>query len=279
MNTEEENIVKEPGTVAIDENIAEGGAGTIQEHDDEVVVSIGEVEAQLEEEAKAPEWVRELRRSHRETQRELKETKAKLAEATAEKIPAIKAKPSMEDADIDYDADKYEAALIDWYDQKRRSDEAENKAQASAKSQDDAWQEKLSGYGKAKVELKFKDFDEVEAEVLENLSATQQAIIVKGAVNPALVIYGLGKNPAKAKALSSITDPVEFAFAVARMEALELKVTKKNNAIPPPERSVSSNGRVSGTVDSTLERLREDAAKTGDHSKVIQYKAQQRNKS
>jgi hypothetical protein len=54
-------------------------------------------------------------------------------------------------------------------------------------------------------------------------------------------------------------------------------VNKKT--IPPPERTVKGTGRVSGSVDSTLDRLREEAARTGDLTKVMRYKAQLKKKS
>ena len=48
---------------------------------------------------------------------------------------------------------------------------------------------------------------------------------------------------------------------------------------PPPERSApAGNAPISGTTDSTLERLRADAERTGDFTKVIRYKQQQREK-
>ena len=87
-----------------------------------------------------------------------------------------------------------------------------------------------------------------------------------------MVVYALGKNPKKAKEIAAITDPVKFAFAVAKLEK-ELKVTNRR-AAPPPERTVQATGRVSGTVDSTRERLRPEAEKTGDYSKVFRYKRQ-----
>jgi hypothetical protein len=111
----------------------------------------------------------------------------------------------------------------------------------------------------------------------EVFSITQQGVLLQGADNPALVVYALGKNPAKAKELASITDPVKFAFAVAKLEK-DLKVTNRRQA-PAPERIVTGTGRSSGAVDSTLERLREDAARTGNMTKVIAYKAQKRSAS
>ena len=115
---------------------------------------------------------------------------------------------------------------------------------------------------------------DAEAIAQEVFNVTQQGVILQGAENPALVIYALGKNPKKAAELAKNTDPVKFAFAVAKLEK-ELKVTNRR-AAPAPERVIQGTGRVSGAVDSTLERLREEAARTGNMTKVIQYKAQKR---
>ena len=245
----------------------------VDEPDDEVVVSIGEEAPPPEEQAPAPEWVRELRKSHRELQRQNRELQAKLQTAPTETKPVvIGAKPKLEDHD--YDADKYEEALTNWFERKRQADEFNAKQEAEVMNQQKAWQAKLDGYGKAKAELRVKDYDDAEAVAQELFSITQQGVVLQGADNPALVVYALGKNPKKAKELAEIKDPVKFAFAVAKLEK-ELKVTNRN-AAPAPERVVSGTGRSSGAVDSTLERLREEAARTGNMTKVIQYKAQKR---
>jgi len=244
---------------------------------DEVIVSIGEEAPPPEEQTHAPEWVRELRKTNRELQRQNRELQGKLqSTAQTETKPVVLGKkPSLEEHD--YDADKFEAALADWFERKRQADEANAKQEAEVMNQQKAWQAKLDGYGKAKAELKVKDFEDAEAVAQELFNITQQGVVLQGADNPALVIYALGKNPKKAKELSDIKDPVKFAFAVAKLEK-ELKVTNRK-AAPPPERIVSGTGRVSGAVDSTLERLREEAARTGNMTKVIQYKAQKRTAS
>ena len=241
---------------------------------DEVIVSIGEEAPPPEEQTHAPEWVRELRKTNRELQRQNRELQGKLqSTAQTETKPVVLGKkPSLEE--YDYDADKFEVALADWFDRKRQADEANAKQEAEVMNQQKAWQAKLDGYGKAKAELRVKDFEDAEAVAQELFNITQQGVVLQGADNPALVIYALGKNPKKAKELSDIKDPVKFAFAVAKLEK-ELKVTNRK-AAPPPERIVSGTGRVSGAVDSTLERLREEAARTGNLTKVIQYKAQKR---
>ena len=246
------------------------------EDTEEVVVSIGEEAPPPEEHTPAPEWVKELRKTNRELQRQNRELQGRLQAAPPETKPVvIGTKPKLEDHD--YDADKYEEALANWFERKRQADDANAKQEAEVMNQQKAWQAKLDGYGKAKAELRVKDFEDAEEVAQQVFSITQQGVLLQGADNPALVVYALGKNPAKAKELAEIKDPVKFAFAVAKLEK-DLKVTNRRQA-PAPERIISGTGRSSGAVDSTLERLREDAARTGNMTKVIAYKAQKRSAS
>jgi hypothetical protein len=250
----------------------DSGSDDAEDDADEVIVSIGEEAPPPEEQAHAPGWVKELRKANREKEKRIRELEAKLTQTTEKKPVILGPKPKLEDHD--YDADRFEAALADWFDRKRVADAEAQKAQQAEHAQKQAWQEKLDGYGKAKAELRVRDFEDAEAVAQELFNITQQGVVLQGADNPALVIYALGKNPKKATELAKIEDPVKFAFAVAKLEK-ELKVTNRK-AAPAPERMISSTGRVSGAVDSTLERLREEAARTGNMTKVIQYRAQKR---
>ena len=259
---------------------AEGDWATDQddgEESDEVVVSIGEEAPPPEEQTQAPEWVRELRKTNRELQRQNRELQGKLQTSAQTEIKPVVLgkKPSLEDHD--YDAEKFEEALTHWFERKRQADEINARQEAEVMTQQKAWQAKLEGYSKAKAELRVKDFDDAEAMAQELFNITQQGVMLQGADNPALVVYALGKNRKKAQELAAIKDPVKFAFAVAKLEK-DLKVTNRR-AAPPPERILSGTGRSSGAVDSTLERLREDAARTGNMTKVIAYKAQKRSAS
>lgn len=246
---------------------------TQPEDESEVIVSIGEESPPPEDEqARAPEWVRELRKQHRELQRKNRELEARLTAPAPETKPvALGKKPTLEDHD--YDSEQFEQALESWYERKRSHDEANVKAEAEAKAKHQEWQAKLDAYGKARAELKVKDYEDAEAHVQEAFDVTQQGVLLQGAENPALLVYALGKNPKRAQELASIKDPVKFAFAVAKLET-QLKVTNRTKAAPPPEKTVSGNTRISGSVDSTLERLRTEAEKTGNYTKVIQYKRQ-----
>ena len=241
--------------------------------DSEVIVSIGEPPPQDDEEeqhATAPDWVRDLRKNYRELQREKRELEQKLkAQQAPVAKPTLGPKPTLEGHD--YDAEKYETALERWYEQKKAADVEAQKLQAARQAEEREWQNKLQSYAKARTQLKVRDYDDAEHVVLESLNETQQGIILQGCKNPALVVYAIGKNPAKAKELAAIQDPVKYAFAVAELEG-QLKVTTRK--APPPERTVSGSGPISGSVDSTLDRLRKEAEKTGDYSKVMRYRSE-----
>lgn len=252
----------------------EGSQKDAPADDETVVVTIGEdAPPSDEDDTAAPTWVRELRKTNRELARENRELKQKQSPLAADQAAAM-TKPTL--ADCDYDEDAFEAKLTEWREQQARVTADKQKKVDAEKQAQEAWQAKLDTHGKAKAALKVDDYDDAEAAALESLSVTQQGIIVSGAENSALVVYALGKNPAKAKELASITDPVKFAFAVARLET-QLKVTPRK-AAPPPERKVSGNAAAGGSVDTKLAGLEAEADRTGDRSKVIAYNREQRRK-
>jgi hypothetical protein len=265
-------INAEADNAADDENnaVSVDDEGDSDDDEEEVVISIGEESPPQEEEQRAPEWVRELRKANREKERKIRELEAKLnATATETKPVALGPKPTLEACD--YDSDEYEKKLAAWYEQKREADAAEAEAAAQRDAEAKAWQDKLDAYAKARASLKVRDYEDAEAFALDTFNVTQQGIVLQGSDNPALIIYALGKSQKRAKELASITDPVKFAFAVAKLET-QLKVTNRKAAAAPERTITSGGGRISGSVDSTLERLREEALKTGDLSKVMAYK-------
>ena len=262
-----------------EEEADEAGADVDSEDEegdeDDVVIEIEGESPPPEDDAKAPEWVRDLRKSHREQQRENKQLKdqlAKLSSTVQPKTVELGKKPTIEAAV--YDSDLYEQQLTDWFDRKKAVEAQQERQEAERRSQQDAWNATLATYGEHRKTLKVKDFEDAETVVQDELSNTQQGMILQGADNPALVVYALGKNPKKAKEIASIKDPVKFAFAVAKLET-QLKVTNRK-ASTKPETTITGKAMKSGTVDSNLERLRAQAEKSGDYSKVTAYKRSKR---
>jgi hypothetical protein len=243
--------------------------------EEQIVVTIGEEPAEepAEVEQPAPAWVKKVRHRNRELEKELREARQKLQEVTKPKEQQVLGvKPTLQE--YDYDTEKYESALTSWFDRKRKADEQAAAARAEAEKADKDWQARLAAYNESKAVFKAEDFDEAEAVAIELLDQTQQGIIVHGAIDPTLLIYALGKNESKAKELAAIKDPVKFAFAIAKLEG-QLKVTTRKPATQPESR-ISGNSRPSGTIDHALDRLREEAARTGDYTKVAAYKRSKR---
>jgi hypothetical protein len=248
--------------------------------EDDVVISInGEApDPEDEKEAQAPSWVRDLRKQYREEKRRAKELEQKVSQLEQRQQPAhepLGQKPTLEA--VDYDTERYEGALSAWYEKKRLHDEQQLSVKAEQQAVQKGWEQKLESYHSSKAELKVRDYDFAEDVVQDTLSVMQQGMIIQGAENPALLVYALGKNPKKAKELASITDPVKFAFAVAKLET-NLTVTPRK-APAKPEKKISGTGRPSGSVDNTLERLRAAAEKTNDYSEVFKYKRQKQQKA
>lgn len=235
-----------------------------QEVTDEVVVTIGDAEP--EQEAAAPQWVRDVRKQNRELQRELRELKAR-QQAPAD-VPVLGKKPTLED--VDYDSEKFEADLVSWHAKKQRIEQIQQQREQQAQQQQAEWQQRLSTYSTQRAALKVQDFDDAESLAQDVFSQTQQGVILQGADNPALLVYALGKNPAKAKELAAITDPVKFSFAVAKLET-QLKTAPRKPAAAP-EKTVTASGGASGNSSARkLEQLRAEASKTGDRTKVAAF--------
>lgn len=242
---------------------------------DEIVVSLGDdPEPGEEEEKRAPEWVRELRKSNREKDRKLREQEAEIARLKGTTQPAavvVGEKPTLEGCD--YDAEKFERELEAWHTRKREADEQKRTRDQQAEQLQAQWQARTDAVSKAATALKLPDYEDAVL-AFEDLfpEMVHRGIIMGGPEDPkasALLRYALGKNPKKAKELAAIKDAVKFAFAVAKLET-QLKVTPRKSA-PPPDRRVGSSVAGAAAVDSQLARLQAEADKTGDRSKVAKY--------
>jgi len=239
--------------------------------DGELIVSIGEEAPPQPEETAAPAWVRDLRRHNRELTKRLKELEAK--EKLQPVQTALPPKPTLESCD--YDADEFERQLDGWKDAKRQADDAEASARKQQEQAEQAWQSRLSTYTERKQALPADDVDDAEQQVRELFGDMRWAILVDGADDPAMLVYALGKYPERAKELAKIESLAQFTFKAAKLES-ELKVTKRKPTVAP-EKTMTGTAPVGvAGADAALERLRADAERTGDYSKVIAYRKQKR---
>lgn len=247
---------------------------------EDLVVTIGEDAPPPEEDvSRAPNWVKDVRRQNRELVRKTHELEAKLKQYLPSEEVTLGKKPVLED--YEWDAAKFTQALDDWYARKQQLEVKQREQQTKEEREQAAWQAKLNAYEESKAKLAVEDYEEAESFIKDTFSVTQQAVIVKSSKNPAQLVYVLSKYPSKAKEFASITDPVEFAWAMSELET-KVKVDRKNGTTPRPESIPSGSGTgISSTTssDAKLDKLRAEAERTGDYSKVVAYKKQRRDKS
>jgi len=262
----------------------DGAAAPAGEDDGEVVVMLGDepLPASTEDEIDgkpAPAWIKELRKQNREKDKRIRELEQAQQAGQQQAAPAAQTlgpKPTLEGCD--FDGEVYAEKLVAWNDQKRKVDEEAAAARAEQEAADAAWKARLKSFETAKAALKVPDFDDAEHVVDKTLSVNQRGLIIQGADKPELLVYALGKNPAKAKELAGITDLVKFAFAVAKLET-QLKVAQRANVPPAPERQVRGSAGGATSIDSTETRLEAEADKTGDRTKLIAYRKQKKAKA
>lgn len=244
--------------------------------DEEFVITVGDEEPEPSDEddfsgKPAPAWVKDLRKKEREARKRIKELEAQVQQAKpADKPIEVGPKPKL--ADFDYDEDQFESAVEQWHERKRQVEQQQAAKQAEEEKAKQAWQTKMQSYEERRqnVASKVRDFEEVEEAAKDKLTATQQGILIHAAENPELILYHLGKNPKKAQELSEITDPIQFAFAAAKLDSQMKIQTRKPST--QPERKPSGSAGLSGVVDQKLAQLEAKAAKTGDRTELIKYK-------
>lgn len=243
--------------------------------ENEIVVSIeGEAEEDLEtQKGPAPAWVKDVRKTNRALSKELRELKAKLAAGqVASEVSDIGKEPELSDKEIEFDTDKFKVKHREWLEKRLRSEAKQREAEAAEKKQADAWSATLAGHEKRKVSLKAEDYDEAETIVLDSLSQSQQALLIKATGDKsAAMVYAIGKRPKLAAELAKIEDPVDFVVKIVELKG-KVTVAKKPAGPPPPERSVRTSSP-SGGIDATADRILAECAKTGDMTKYRNYMA------
>lgn len=244
----------------------------------EFVVSLGDEkpEAEGQQIDAAPQWVKNLREINKRQAKELDELRKKVKPAE-EPASKLRKKPTIEDHD--HYADAFEADLDKWYAEKAASErEAEERKRAKQKAEEaeqSAWKEKLSAHDKKKAELPVKDYAASEETVFDLLDETQRGIVINYSDNSALLIYALGRNPAKLSDLAACKDPGAFIKAMTKLES-NLKTSTRRPTTAPESRVERGSAGKPTTSAAGLEKLRAEADRTGNRTKVLEYMRAQR---
>ena len=261
-----------PETPETEDETAEGENNAAPDDaEEELIVTIGEeTPPQQDDENRAPEWVRKVRKDNREKDRKLREYEQRLAAYERKNEPQLGPKPTLESCD--YDAELFERKLDAWKERKAVADKQAAEAKEAEAKRQEYFNSKFEAYTarKAEVAPKLKDFEDVEETVRGTFDETQLGVVLAHAKDPALLLYAIGKDEKRLQELAKIKDPVEYIFAVARMETQMRTQTRKPQSAP--EKSVKGSASTTGS-DKRLDQLYDEAARTGDLSRVRAYKA------
>ncbi|WP_198079315.1 hypothetical protein [Acinetobacter calcoaceticus] len=280
---DDENLDIETPDDEEDRDDPESNAGEdTQEENEEFDIVVGDEKPQEQGEEDfqgqpAPEWlkkeraaIKEIRKLERIRERRIQELEAELGKHSKPETIELGEKPTLESAG--YDAEEFEAKLTEWHAKKLQVEQQEASKREEQEKAQKVWQDKLNSYEtkKTAIKTKVRDFDEAEELARDVLTQTQQGILIHAAEKPQLLIYHLGKNPQKAKELAAINDPIQFAFAAAKIDA-QIKMTARKPSTSP-ERKPSGSASLSGSVDAKEAELEKEALRTGDRTKLIQYR-------
>lgn len=205
-----------------------------------------------------------MRTEKKRLERELRELKARQEEAASAAAPAIEPlgpEPTLEECD--FDAETFATKLKAHLSRKAEHEARQREAEAEQRKQSEAWQQRLTTYKQEADKLKRPDFEDAESAVKVTFNTVQQGLLLKHPKAAALV-YVLGKNPARAKTLAAIADPVDFAYAAADL-ATQVKVERKSPP-PPTDKPVRGSTTGSALASQSLEALKEKGRRTGDYS-------------
>lgn len=235
--------------------------------------SFGEDEPEQEEEAAEPPS--KLRGIISNQDREIKRLKAML-EPKVEPIE-VGPRPRLEDFDFDHDA--FDAAVDTWLETKQKADNQHAALRREQEEKNREGNKILTDYqGRAKTFAathRISDYEDAQSAVEDELGVEKVSLLIAGSPKAEELIYALHKNPAKLKALAGINNLPRFMYEAATLQK-DIKV-RQGRKSPPVDAPVRSNGS-SASGDRRLAALEAEAARTGDRSKVVKYKADLRDK-
>jgi hypothetical protein len=272
-----------------------GGEASESPQPERLVVTIGDkkpaedVDDIEEEHEDDTPVIKKIRTAYRNKEKEIRDTRRELAAIKAQlnaqapqvQTEALTPEPTMDDDDVLYNTDKFKTKMMGWLEKKAKHDAAAAEREVAERAEKEKWTAKMSAYKAAREDKRFDGYEDAEFSASNLLNTMQQSIIIQECKDPKLVFYALGKNASseEAKRLAAIKNPVSFAIELGRFETKDIIVSKKPSVLP--EKRVSSSGSAAGVSDSSLERAREKAVKSGgviDVTSSLEIRRAQRSK-
>lgn len=269
---QDEDIIDPSATEPEDEN-HEPSEGEVQgevdvEEDAEPLVTFGDEKPEEEQTEQQSVPFKQMRKALREKEKALREMQKQIdAMNKPEPAKQLRKKPTL--ADHDYNEEAFESDLEKYTIEKREIEREHEKVLEQKQAVETEFKEKVSAFNDSYASLSYKDKDDAYQEVLTKFNERQQGVIVDAVDNPAMIVYALGKNPKKLEELSKITNLVKLSSQLGKLET-QMKVTNRRPKTSP-DKSIKGSSGVSAVTDRTREKLVEEARKTKNRSKLLEY--------
>lgn len=257
----DEDQVIEPATDEPDiEDEAEGDEPDVEEVSEKPVIGFDDDEAAPASEDESS-VIRDLRARNREMAAKLR------AQEAGSKPEAIEVgeKPTLESCE--YDEERFENELTAWHGRKADAAKQKTQQQEAAEKRKAEWDKLEQTYTASKAALGVDDFEDAEAEAAAILPPEVMALIRMTEGQSAGLLYAIARSPAKLEELSKL-DPARAAIRIGELKG-QLKMTTRK--APAPDRPVKGNA-APADADKHLARLEKEAERTGDRTKLIQYR-------
>jgi len=225
-------------------------------------------------------------RDNATTDKAILEEKNKLLEIALEQARSGKVDPVNPPNPDDYDAGTLDPEFIRkkeaWTDARidQRISEGIAKAtkstvetQSTSTKAIDLQKKQASHYERAE-KIGVKDYEATEDKAIEALGLEYTNHVIDHFNDSQNILYYLGKNPKDAEHLRSVLDE-SLVLGVAEIGRLrsEIRVRPKKQTTPNPDAPLEGGVPKNATAnDRKLDKLREEASKTGDMTKLIAFK-------
>lgn len=235
---------------------------------DDLKADVGEEEITFgeEDDDTAADLPKRLRDEIKKRDRENAALKRRVAELD-QPAAAVDVGPRPTREEHDWDDDKYDSAVDEWNAKRMRAEAAQS---APNDGEEEARQD-VERLTTGIASLSYPDAKDVVPEAMKALSPADQFIIASAAKEPGKLIYALAKNPSRLSALLDIKNPVKKIAEIARME---MQMTVRTKAPPPPENIRQGDGNASVTTDKEEARLLKEAERTGNRTALLRYRKQ-----
>lgn len=260
------------------------------------VDAVEEVEVILEGDDASPEpvpqWVNKrfgrYAKKVKQANSEVEQVKAQMEAIRQEnellRLNAQQAKPKERPNEDDFDTrEDYLKADQKWIDERARSIADErfqelNKANISQTTQQqysETIDKQIDSHYERVASLKMPNYAELEGKAADALGDEVCREILANNEASHLIMAHLGANPHKAQHYKSMIDngqPIKAVMAIGELGA-KLSIKPKNQSTPDPETKIAPGETASTTANERkLEKLRAEAAASGDMSKLLEFK-------